>query len=56
MQDDEAIVTIQSACRPLAQARPRGAAHSSQNLAPSSFSWRHFGHFIKGPETSPNGS
>ena len=38
----------------LAQARP-GAAHSSQNFAPSSFWWRHFGHFINGPKSSPNG-
>ena len=25
------------------------AAHSSQNFAPSSFSWQHFGHFIMPP-------
>jgi hypothetical protein len=40
----------------LAQARPSGAAHSSQYLAPSSFSWRHFGQFIKGLKTRPKGS
>src|SRR5215813_14532726 len=43
-------------CRPqLEQARARGAAHSSQNMAPISFSCWHRGHFIAEPPGSGQG-